>query len=230
MRKHGLPVHAADADRRPAFADGKGNRPTDQAEADDGDSVERRLGGGHRSTPNSQVPTPKNSQHRKLGVGRWGLEVDQRSYLAQPRLETGSRQKLRPIAGAMIRIAAIRRSNCDGNIDWAPSLSARSGSLCTSMISPSAPAATAARAIGATMSRRPAPWLGSAMIGRWLSFLTTGIAEMSKVLRVAVSNVRMPRSQRITSPLPPLSPYSADSSHSSIVAEMPRLSSTGLRV
>ena len=30
--------------------------------------------------------------------------------------------------------------------------------------------AAAARAIGATMSRRPAPWLGSATIGRWLSF------------------------------------------------------------
>ena len=97
------------------------------------------------------------------------------------------------------------------------------------MIRPSAPAATAARAIGATMSRRPAPWLGSATIGRWLSFLTTGIAEMSNVLRVAVSNVRMPRSQRMTSLLPPLSTYSADSSHSSIVAEMPRLISTGLR-
>ena len=39
----------------------------------------------------------------------------------------------------------------------------------------------------------------------------------------------MPRSQSITSMLPPLSTYSAESSHSSIVDEMPRLSSTGLR-
>jgi hypothetical protein len=31
---------------------------------------------------------------------------------------------LRPIAGAMIRSSAISRSNCDGNIDCAPSLSA----------------------------------------------------------------------------------------------------------
>ena len=46
------------------------------------------------------------------------------------------------------------------------------------------PAATAARAIGATLSRRPVPWLGSTKTGRWLSFLTTGIAEMSSVLRV----------------------------------------------
>ena len=45
---------------------------------------------------------------------------------------------------------------------------------------------------------------------------------MSNVLRVAVSNVRIPRSQRITSVLPPARMYSADSSHSSMVAEMPR--------
>ena len=43
---------------------------------------------------------------------------------AQPRRATGSRQMLRPIAGAMIRSSAISRSNCAGNIDCAPSLSA----------------------------------------------------------------------------------------------------------
>ena len=80
------------------------------------------------------------------------------------------------------------------------------------------------------MSRRPAPWLGSPMIGRWLSFFTTGIAEMSNVFRVAVSNVRMPRSHSTTSVLPPLNTYSADSSHSSMVAEMPRFSRTGFLV
>ena len=41
-----------------------------------------------------------------------------------------------------------------------------------------------ARAIDATLSRRPVPWLGSTTIGRWLSFCTTGIAEISSVLRV----------------------------------------------
>ena len=45
-------------------------------------------------------------------------------------------------------------------------------------------ASTAARAIGATLSRLPVPWLGSTMIGRWLSCWMTGIAEMSSVLRV----------------------------------------------
>ena len=40
----------------------------------------------------------------------------------------------------------------------------------------------------------------------------------------------MPRSHSITLLLPPDSTYSADSSHSSTVAAMPRLSITGLRV
>ena len=88
------------------------------------------------------------------------------------------------MAGAMIRSSAMSRSNCVGKIDWAPSLTAWSGSGWTSMIRPSAPAAMAARAIGATLSRRPVPWLGSAMTGRWLSLWTTGIAEMSMVFRV----------------------------------------------
>ena len=56
----------------------------------------------------------------------------------------------------------------------------------------------------------------------------TGIAAMSSVLRVAVSNVRMPRSHRITLWLPPAMMYSALSKSSSIVADMPRFSSTGL--
>ena len=45
-------------------------------------------------------------------------------YTPHPRRATGSRQMLRPIAGAMIRSSAISRSNCAGNIDCAPSLSA----------------------------------------------------------------------------------------------------------
>ncbi len=66
------------------------------------------------------------------------------------------------------------------------------------------------------------------MIGRWLVACTTGTAEMSRVLRVAGSKVRMPRSHSTTSRLPRWAMYSAAISHSSIVAVMPRLSSTGL--
>ena len=65
------------------------------------------------------------------------------------------------------------------------------------------------------------------MTGRWLVACTTGTAEMSRVLRVAGSNVRMPRSHRTTSRLPRRAMYSAAISHSSSVADMPRFSSTG---
>src|SRR5213082_2523285 len=51
---------------------------------------------------------------------------------------------------------------------------------------------------------------------------------MSSVLRMARSNVRMPRSHNITCPLPRASTYSAASSRSSRVADMPRFRSTGL--
>ena len=50
---------------------------------------------------------------------------------------------------------------------------------------------------------------------------------MSSVNRVAVSNVRIPRSQSITFSLPSLSTYSADMSSSSSVLDRPRLISTG---
>ena len=49
---------------------------------------------------------------------------NQQYQLPHPRRFTGSRQMLRPMAGAMMRSSAISRSNCDGNSDCAPSLSA----------------------------------------------------------------------------------------------------------
>ena len=48
-------------------------------------------------------------------------------------------------------------------------------------------------------------------------------------MRVAVSKVRIPRSQRITCSLPPAITYSALMSSSWRVLAMPRLMSTGLR-
>ena len=50
------------------------------------------------------------------------------------------------------------------------------------------------------------------------------------MLRVAVSNVRIPRSQSMTRSLPPARTYSAAASHSSIDDDMPRLRSTAVRV
>ena len=63
--------------------------------------------------------------------------------------------------------------------------------------------------------------------GRWVNSFSTGTAEISQVLRVAVSNVRIPRSQRMTLELPCAVMYSADISSSRIVELMPRFNSTG---
>jgi hypothetical protein len=48
----------------------------------------------------------------------------------------------------------------------------------------SAPAATAAMATGLTRYHLPVPWLGSAITGRWLSLLITGMALRSMVFLV----------------------------------------------
>jgi len=49
---------------------------------------------------------------------------------------------------------------------------------------PSAPAAQSARAMGAYFIAAPVPCEGSATMGKCESFFTTGMAEMSMVLRV----------------------------------------------
>ncbi len=66
------------------------------------------------------------------------------------------------------------------------------------------------------------------MIGRWVSGRAASIPPTSSVLRVDVSKVRMPRSQRITRISPAAMMYSAAPSHSSTVEPAPRLSKTGL--
>ena len=65
----------------------------------------------------------------------------------------GQRRARWPLAIA--RSSVTSRANWSGYSDWPPSESARSGVGCTSTITPSAPAATAARAIGITLSRKP---------------------------------------------------------------------------
>ena len=89
-----------------------------------------------------------------------------------------------PTAGAITFNWPTSWANCSGYSDCAPSERALSGQLCTSISRPSAPAAMAARPMGATFSRRPVPCEGSARIGKWESFLTIGMAEISMVLRV----------------------------------------------
>ena len=68
------------------------------------------------------------------------------------------------------------------------------------------------------------------MIGKWLWPWILGTTDRSSVLRVESSNVRMPRSQRITWRLPSDRMYSADMSRSLTVALMPRLSRIGFLV
>ena len=98
----------------------------------------------------------------------------------------------------------------------------------TSTISPSAPAATAASAMGSTSALLPAAWLGSTMTGRCVRLFSTGMADTSSAARAEVRLLRMPRSQSMTRSLPEVMMYSAASSSSSRVAAAPRLSSTGL--
>src|SRR5439155_6222125 len=168
-----LVVDGDDERRRPELAHRLGDRSADETEANDADLLEnRRL----RLARPARLYDRKFHRHFRFQISdaeihhlKSNLQSairNQQYQLPHPRRFTGSRQMLRPMAGAMMRSSAISRSNCDGNSDCAPSLSAWSGSSWTSMINPSAPAATAARAMGTTMSRRPAPWLGSATIGK----------------------------------------------------------------
>ena len=92
---------------------------------------------------------------------------------------------------------------------------------------PSAPTAMPPIASGLTSQRLPVACDGSTITGRWVRWWTSGTAVRSSVLRVVVSNVRIPRSHRMTWGLPAEAMYSAAISHSSIVAPKPRLSITG---
>ncbi len=80
-----------------------------------------------------------------------------------------------------------------------------------------------------TQSRLPAACDGSTTTGRPRRAFAIGTAATSSVKRVAVSNVRMPRSHMTTLSLPSRSTYSAAWTHSSIVQPKPRLSMTGMR-
>src|ERR1039458_3287658 len=117
--------------------------------------------------------------------------------------------------GASTAAAAMMASRVSGVMACAASLQDSAGMGWDSINSPSAPAATAASASAGTQSARPAAWLGSTITGSGVRSRSTGTAETSRVFRVAVSKVRMPRSQRMTWGLPSARMYSAAASHSS---------------
>ena len=114
------------------------------------------------------------------------------------------------------------------SICCAESDNATAGSGCTSAITASAPIASAAFAVGNNKSLRPVECVTSTTTGKCVSFFKIGTAEMSNVLRVALSYVRIPRSQRIIWSLPCAMMYSAALMNSSIVAANPRFNNTGL--
>jgi len=139
---------------------------------------------------------------------------------------------VRLIARWIFRMAPwsrIMRAKPSSVNDCAPSLAAFSGHGCASTIMPSAPIATAALATGGTRLRFPVAWLGSSTTGKWVSSFKTGTAAISKVFRVAVSHVRMPRSHSMTFELPSDRMYSAAIMNSSSLVDIPRFSRIGLR-
>ena len=81
----------------------------------------------------------------------------------------------------MARSSAIVVAKASNGSAAGPSWAAEAGSGWRARSTPSAPAATAARAIGRTCPRSPVPWLGSTTIGRWLFFLTTDTAAIVEV-------------------------------------------------
>ena len=84
--------------------------------------------------------------------------------------------------------------------------------------------------MGTTRSCRPVPWLGSTTMGRCERSFTAGTILRSRVFLVYSTNVRIPRSQRITLWFPPERMYSALMRNSFSVAARPRLSRTGLEI
>ena len=113
-----------------------------------------------------------------------------------------------PGAGPVFQARAVCRSgsasarmtlpNPAKSSDCGPSESARSGQGCTSMISPSAPTATAARDTAAIRLCLPVPCDGSAITGRCDRSRASATAARSIVLRISVSKVLMPRSHSTT--------------------------------
>ena len=104
------------------------------------------------------------------------------------------------------------------------------GSLCTSMIRPSAPAAVAASAMGCTSLADAGGVAGvddHRQVAQSVEHRDGGRGP--GCCGCTVSKVRMPRSHRITCSLPPAMMYSALISSSWRVLARPRLRRTGLR-
>src|SRR6476661_4934583 len=87
----------------------------------------------------------------------------------------------RPTASATARKRGTRSAKTSGRMACSPSLLANCGESWTSIMTASAPAATAASAICGTKSRRPMPWVGSTTTGKCVFDFRIGTALRSRV-------------------------------------------------
>ena len=95
--------------------------------------------------------------------------------------------------GSYFRKLTHQRPNCSEGqrLHW-PSEAALAGSGCTSTKTPSAPAATPARAIGSTNRARPVPCDGSTITGRWVSSARSGTTRGREVPRRRIERTDAP--------------------------------------
>jgi len=104
---------------------------------------------------------PRTSPYSFQGLKEEGLKL-----LAKAREETG----LYIITEVKdVETLSLKFEKFSGFNDCMPSDNALEGSGCTSMMSPSAPAATAALAIAGTPDQMPIPCEGSTITGKWVS-------------------------------------------------------------
>ena len=125
----------------------------------------------HRMPPR---PMGRDNQHVKLSLTERAFRS---AYF-------GRRWLWIPAAAMNGCNSSIKRANPSKVSCCAPSLQASAGLGWTSINRPSAPMAAAPLHMETTRSARPAPWLGSMMMGQCDSFLMIGMVERSSVLRV----------------------------------------------
>src|SRR2546430_6685622 len=146
-------------DRRDRRRDEHGISGQELVEArDDADAVAlRRCAGAFvRVVTGDLVPVAKRQRQRAADQAEPGD--------ADPHFAATC--SVRPTARATCGTASMSARKLSKLSDWNPSESAWSGLGCTSTRRPSAPAATAASAIGATRYHLPVPCDGSASTGR----------------------------------------------------------------
>src|SRR5260370_22094950 len=158
--QHRIPVASNNSPRKSAPLQGQPKRSANQASPDDRDLPNRHESITYRTwSQRTKQPMRREDLAWKMS-GRGKRDQFQPFVVAFLAVSVSLCLKngypiFRPTAGAIRRNWSINFANCSGNSDCAPSDSARSGSQYTSLSRASAPAATDAPPMGATLSRRP---------------------------------------------------------------------------